>query len=76
MQNRNMRYAQFVDSGVYPLFKLILEDQILSYFEKIKSSNDKEDIWLHKKSIDTLNNLLSSIEDISVDKEENQDKED
>ncbi len=67
---RQFTYKKFVDGESYPLFKFIIDDQIQAYFEKIKISQDKEEIWELKKSINTLTKLVDDIETISEEKEE------
>ncbi len=61
------RYDLFVKSANYALFKFILEDQIKEYFERLKRSNDKEEVWQIKKSIETLTRFQSTIEETALE---------
>lgn len=63
------RYTNFKDSENYSLFKFIIDDQISLYFEKMKSSQNKEEIWELKKSVDTLIRFVNEIEIIATEED-------
>ncbi len=69
--NKEYQYRNFVNSEHFTLFKWIITDQIKDYFDKLSGSQNKEEVWELKQSIETLNRLVAVIETISKETEVN-----